>query len=200
MQQAQGISSKSTASASFFGGNDIRMHEISYLRPGVVRGRERSRIGEWVTYEMRIVSKRKGGQKTNSNLIPEKQQQEEGSEEEGSWSIDQSDSGEAEIPISAFDKAFKISNAPQNFLKSLDYLGDKRVVEVITYQESEEEEVFCTCGEGEHGEMIQCENPNCMCSNEWYHLSCVGLKKAPGNMTVRFKSMFFLAADTPRKE
>ena len=37
--------------------------------------------------------------------------------------------------------------------------------------------VFCLCQKEEYGTMIACDNS--MCSIEWFHLDCVGLKGAP---------------------
>lgn len=37
--------------------------------------------------------------------------------------------------------------------------------------------VFCLCQKEEYGTMIACDNS--MCSIEWFHLDCVGLKRAP---------------------
>ena len=37
--------------------------------------------------------------------------------------------------------------------------------------------LYCSCRDKEHGKMIECENP--MCKYEWYHYSCIGMKRAP---------------------
>jgi hypothetical protein len=39
------------------------------------------------------------------------------------------------------------------------------------------EPVYCICGEVSHGEMVQCDNEECI--TEWFHMPCVGLKKPP---------------------
>lgn len=36
---------------------------------------------------------------------------------------------------------------------------------------------YCTCGDYSHGEMIQCNNIECPI--EWFHMSCLKMKKAP---------------------
>jgi hypothetical protein len=83
-----------------------------------------------------------------------------------SWSSssEETTSGEAEAPMSKFDKAFKKSSAKNNFLKSLDNIGEKRErVEVVTYElEENSEGAFCVCGEGEYGDMIQCDGKHCL--------------------------------------
>eukprot|EP01038_Epipyxis_sp_PR26KG_P009106 gene9106-12280_t len=38
------------------------------------------------------------------------------------------------------------------------------------------EPVYCTCKKISYGNMIACENENCLI--EWYHFGCVGLKAA----------------------
>lgn len=38
-------------------------------------------------------------------------------------------------------------------------------------------EVYCICGEGEHGGMIACDKPGCPI--EWYHLDCIQLEEVP---------------------
>ncbi|KAI9263427.1 the Ing1 Phd finger in complex with A histone H3k4me3 peptide, partial [Phascolomyces articulosus] len=40
-----------------------------------------------------------------------------------------------------------------------------------------DDEVWCFYREPAHGKMIQCDNDDCLI--QWYHFSCVGLKKAP---------------------
>lgn len=37
--------------------------------------------------------------------------------------------------------------------------------------------VYCYCQEGEHGEMVGCDN--CDCPYQWFHLSCLKLAKPP---------------------
>ena len=37
---------------------------------------------------------------------------------------------------------------------------------------------YCKCRKMRTGIMIQCENETA-CQREWFHLDCVGLKKAP---------------------
>lgn len=50
-------------------------------------------------------------------------------------------------------------------------------------QEEEEEPVkdeeprYCICNDVFYGEMIGCDDPKC--KKEWYHLGCIGLKRAP---------------------
>lgn len=39
------------------------------------------------------------------------------------------------------------------------------------------EEPYCICQKPSEGEMIACDNMQC--PREWFHLSCVGLTKAP---------------------
>ena len=36
---------------------------------------------------------------------------------------------------------------------------------------------YCYCQEGEHGEMVGCDNNDC--SYQWFHLSCLNLTKPP---------------------
>lgn len=40
-----------------------------------------------------------------------------------------------------------------------------------------DDEQFCICRRGEFGNMIACDNP--LCKIEWFHYSCVGLKRKP---------------------
>ncbi len=37
--------------------------------------------------------------------------------------------------------------------------------------------VYCVCQQEEYGKMIQCENQTC--KYEWFHYSCIGLRRAP---------------------
>ena len=41
-----------------------------------------------------------------------------------------------------------------------------------------DEEKYCICQQGSYGEMVACDAKDC--PTEWFHLSCVGLKTAPG--------------------
>ena len=36
---------------------------------------------------------------------------------------------------------------------------------------------YCLCGEGEHGQMIACDDPRC--PREWFHYKCVGITREP---------------------
>ena len=45
--------------------------------------------------------------------------------------------------------------------------------------EAEDEEKWCYCEKPSYGEMVGCDNAGCL--REWFHLECVGLKKAPGD-------------------
>lgn len=36
---------------------------------------------------------------------------------------------------------------------------------------------YCYCQEGEHGQMVGCDNPGC--PYQWFHLECLRLKSAP---------------------
>ena len=38
-------------------------------------------------------------------------------------------------------------------------------------------ETFCYCQQGEHGEMVGCDNPNLL--HQWFHLECLKLKTFP---------------------
>ena len=40
-----------------------------------------------------------------------------------------------------------------------------------------EEPRYCYCGDVSYGEMVGCDADDC--SREWFHLSCVGLSRAP---------------------
>ena len=42
---------------------------------------------------------------------------------------------------------------------------------------SDEDKRYCFCGENKPGRMIGCDNPNC--TIEWFHYSCVGIKRKP---------------------
>ncbi|PGH18605.1 hypothetical protein AJ79_00384 [Helicocarpus griseus UAMH5409] len=44
-------------------------------------------------------------------------------------------------------------------------------------EEDEGEPRYCYCNQVSFGEMVACDNENC--PREWFHLSCVGLSKAP---------------------
>jgi inhibitor of growth protein 3 len=39
------------------------------------------------------------------------------------------------------------------------------------------QDVWCSCGGPESGDMVGCDNANC--PHVWFHFSCVGLKSAP---------------------
>ncbi|KAH9574795.1 hypothetical protein CY35_01G078000 [Sphagnum magellanicum] len=39
------------------------------------------------------------------------------------------------------------------------------------------EPTYCYCGQVSYGEMIACDNPECMI--EWFHFDCVGIKERP---------------------
>ena len=43
--------------------------------------------------------------------------------------------------------------------------------------DDEEEPRYCYCNQVSYGEMVGCDNDDCQW--EWFHLSCVGLTKAP---------------------
>lgn len=49
---------------------------------------------------------------------------------------------------------------------------------------ADEDERYCYCDDISYGEMVACDNKNCM--REWFHLRCVGLEKAPGKNTKWF--------------
>jgi tRNA A-37 threonylcarbamoyl transferase component Bud32 len=54
----------------------------------------------------------------------------------------------------------------------------KKTVEFVdALAESKDNKTYCNCDGFGAGEMVGCENRNC--SREWYHLSCLGLDKAP---------------------
>lgn len=55
-------------------------------------------------------------------------------------------------------------------LQQATYLGYRMPV-------AEDEPRFCTCNQVSHDTMIQCDNR--YCANEWFHLTCVKLTKAP---------------------
>ena len=38
---------------------------------------------------------------------------------------------------------------------------------------------FCICNGPETGDMIGCDNPNCNTGNQWFHFTCVKIKRAP---------------------
>ena len=40
-----------------------------------------------------------------------------------------------------------------------------------------DEEVYCICKQVSYGEMIACENKECLI--EWFHMECVGLSETP---------------------
>lgn len=40
-----------------------------------------------------------------------------------------------------------------------------------------DENRYCYCQEGEHGEMVGCDNSNC--PYQWFHLDCLNLSKPP---------------------
>ena len=42
-----------------------------------------------------------------------------------------------------------------------------------------DDEIYCICKRGSFGEMIACDNPKCPDPDNWYHLPCIGLAKAP---------------------
>ena len=42
-----------------------------------------------------------------------------------------------------------------------------------------DDEIYCICKRGSFGEMIACDNPKCPDPDNWYHLPCIGLTKAP---------------------
>jgi hypothetical protein len=43
--------------------------------------------------------------------------------------------------------------------------------------EEGDEPRYCYCDEVSYGEMVACDNENCV--RQWFHLRCVGLKEAP---------------------
>ncbi|KAF2502692.1 hypothetical protein BU16DRAFT_554737 [Lophium mytilinum] len=40
-----------------------------------------------------------------------------------------------------------------------------------------DEQTYCICGDVSYGTMVACENGNC--STEWFHIECMGMKRAP---------------------
>jgi len=40
------------------------------------------------------------------------------------------------------------------------------------------EPTYCTCGQVAFGEMISCDDPNCV--QEWFHVQCVGVSRSAG--------------------
>ena len=44
-------------------------------------------------------------------------------------------------------------------------------------EEQEDDSIYCFCRQKSFGEMVACENDQC--KYEWFHLSCLGLKKPP---------------------
>ena len=51
------------------------------------------------------------------------------------------------------------------------------VSEENTPHPSELSEVYCFCRQGEHGDMVKCDNPSC--KHGWFHFSCVNLTSSP---------------------
>lgn len=45
--------------------------------------------------------------------------------------------------------------------------------------EDPNEDKYCYCGQGSFGEMIACDNDDCL--KEWFHLDCTGLRAVPGD-------------------
>jgi len=41
------------------------------------------------------------------------------------------------------------------------------------------DERYCLCNGTSHGEMVGCDNDDCVTGNGWFHLGCVGLAKPP---------------------
>jgi hypothetical protein len=59
--------------------------------------------------------------------------------------------------------------------------GNDEVAEVEEVDEEEdgEEQRYCYCQRVSFGDMVACDNENC--PREWFHLSCVGLSRAPSS-------------------
>ena len=48
--------------------------------------------------------------------------------------------------------------------------------------QAEDNKVYCYCGKGSYGEMIECEGPkvrNMQCKRGWFHMECAGLTARP---------------------
>ncbi len=52
-----------------------------------------------------------------------------------------------------------------------------RLDTVATERDRDKENKYCFCREGEHGDMIQCDNPSC--KYVWFHFVCVGIVIPP---------------------
>ena len=53
--------------------------------------------------------------------------------------------------------------------------GPKDVAQAVS--SSDDSKMYCFCGKDKKGMMIACENPEC--TVEWYHYSCVGIRRKP---------------------
>jgi inhibitor of growth protein 1 len=51
--------------------------------------------------------------------------------------------------------------------------------------ENENEPLYCLCNRISFGDMVECDNE--ACAIEWFHFSCVGLKKAPKGKWLEYK-------------
>ena len=60
-------------------------------------------------------------------------------------------------------------------------LTGRDVVDKENMQPAHSKEAFCYCQKGEFGNMVACDNPQCVI--EWFHFSCVGLTSAPASNT-----------------
>ena len=65
-----------------------------------------------------------------------------------------------------------LSNEPEDMDEMSDVNGDG------DGDGADEDERYCYCNDISYGEMVACDNKNCV--REWFHLRCVGLEKAPG--------------------
>lgn len=54
---------------------------------------------------------------------------------------------------------------------------DDKPKEIFDMPPDENEPKFCVCRNISHGQMVACDNPDCVI--EWFHFACVGLDKQP---------------------
>ena len=67
--------------------------------------------------------------------------------------------------------------------------GPKDVAEAVS--SSDDSKTYCFCGKDKKGMMIACENPECIV--EWYHYSCIGIKRKPKGSWFCPKCKYLLA-------
>ena len=56
-------------------------------------------------------------------------------------------------------------------------MNEIELVDPIQSDDKQDQALYCTCQQPSYGEMVGCDNETC--PYEWFHLSCVGLKKPP---------------------